>query len=131
MNGGGVKRSRIYMRGHSESFRKSPKEIRKCRERERERQSNHSPTIPNSRQPVNDKIINELTAKKQQLQAKIKELEQQLKNQQFSGEEKKIKESELNASRKLLNERDKELEELRKKSPNQPTNTEKDNNKLN
>ena len=44
---------------------------------------------------------------------------------------KKIKESELDINRKLLEEREKELAKLRKSKPNQPTNTEKDNSKLN
>jgi len=100
-------------------------------ERERERQPNHSPTIPNSHQQNNDKIISELEEESKQLRAKIKQLEQQLNNQQFSGDEKKIKESELDINRKLLEEREKELAKLRKQKPNQPTNTEKDNSKLN
>jgi len=101
-------------------------------ERERERQPNHSPTIPNSHQQENnDKIISGLEEESKQLRAKIKQLEQQLNNQQFSGNEKKIKESELDINRKLLEEREKELAKLRKSKPSQPTNTEKDNSKLN
>ena len=65
------------------------------------------------------------------LATKIKQLEQQLNNQQFSGNEKKIKESELDINRKLLEEREKELAKLRKQKRSQPTNTEKDNSKLN
>ncbi|CAG8559471.1 9407_t:CDS:2 [Cetraspora pellucida] len=90
---------------------------------------NHSPTIPDSRRPANNKIINKLETEKNQLQSKIEELEQQLINQQFSGDEQKLKESELETIRKLLTEKENELAKLR---GNQPTNLQqtKNNNSL-
>ncbi|CAG8514536.1 7818_t:CDS:2 [Racocetra fulgida] len=64
-------------------------------------------------------IINKLETEKNQLQSKIEELEQQLINQQFSGDEQKLKENELEIIRKLLTEKENELAKLR---GNQPTN---------
>ncbi|CAG8838358.1 29201_t:CDS:2, partial [Racocetra persica] len=66
---------------------------------------------------------------KGQLQTKIEELEQQLSNQQFSGDEQKLKERELEIIRKLLTEKETELAKLR---GNQPTNLQqtKNNNGL-
>ena len=56
---------------------------------------------------------------------------QEILSRKVPEDEKKIKESELDINRKLLTDKEKELEKIQKQRPTLPANTEKDSSKLN
>jgi len=89
---------------------------------------------PNSPSKLNHNakklLISKLEKEKEQLEKEKKELEEKLAEQGLGSEERKGKELELDSIRRLLEENGKERKKLSGKG-NNPTNTEKDNSKLN
>ena len=94
--------------------------------------SPNSPSKLNQNSSAEEKNlrISKLEQEKKQLEKEKKELEEKLAEQGLGSEERKSKELELDNIRRLLEENGKKRKKLSGKG-NNPTNTEKDNSKLN